>query len=98
MARKKFRKSPPKDEIAEESVDLSPDAPEMDSPEPEVSEAEAAEKEVTESEASEPDEPRKSQWNIYVVMLLIAFLFLSAGCLLLWTELNRYGFNWRPVG
>ena len=85
MAKDNLPESTLTDEIPEESVDVSP-------------EAAVTESEVTESAITEPEAPRKPQWNIYVVMLLIAFLFLSAGCLMLWTELNRYGFNWRPVG
>lgn len=49
-------------------------------------------------EVAEEPIRRRSQWNIYTVMLLIAVLFLCAASLLLWTEFSRYSFQWRPVG
>ena len=42
---------------------------------------------------------QKQQVNIYAVMLIIAFLSISLGCLLLYMELTRWGsFPWWNTG
>ncbi|GIW92256.1 MAG: hypothetical protein KatS3mg110_0297 [Pirellulaceae bacterium] len=43
--------------------------------------------------------PQKAPYDIYTVMLFIAFLALAIGCLLLYLELRSYGPfpYWRPV-
>ena len=43
---------------------------------------------------------QKQQVNVYTVMLIIAFLSISIGCLLLYMELQRWGTYpwWKTVG
>ena len=34
---------------------------------------------------------KKSPWNVYTVLLLIAFLALFIGVIVLWLEISKYG-------
>lgn len=57
-------------------------------------------REVAETEEGEPSRKRFSlaDLDIYTVMLIIAFGFLSVACVLMWIELYRYGFNFTARG
>lgn len=46
-----------------------------------------------------PGTPQKPAYDVYTVMLFIAFVALALGCLLLYLELRSYGQFpwWKPV-
>ena len=52
----------------------------------------------TNQPAATPGSPAKpSGNNAYNWMLIMAFVFLTIGCLFLLLELRRYGFEFKPV-